>query len=462
MRMATANGLRGALPVAAGLCVLAGAATARAQTACMDCHEDRIDAGKLRASAHGKLASDGDLTTACVGCHGIFRVTDEGHAKPPKVDCAKCHTSTVARLEKSVHGAEGLSCTDGHGTHEMARIATDPAGAGRRARAMCGTCHEKPMAEYADSQHGRAEGEHVATCIACHGGHDVRKTSDPESPLNRLHVAEVCARCHANPAAAEFSAQQVQTVKDYFGSVHGLAISKAGLEVSATCTDCHGSHSVRAAKDGKTTRAAIPGTCGKCHKGVLAVYLDSVHGEPFQKGNVDVPVCTDCHQTHKIQSHYEAQSSTYATNIAKTCLRCHADAKYVSQYSFPGLRVETYLESYHGAASRLGDTRVAHCASCHGSHDIRASTDPKSSTNPANMNQTCGSCHSVEDPSRPLTLGKIHVSLAEDRHWTSRIVERIYIVLIACTLGFFGFYIVLDLARNVRMRRRARKSGGHG
>lgn len=40
-----------------------------------------------------------------------------------------------------------------------------------------------------------------------------------------------------------------------------------------------------------------------------------------------------------------------------------------------------------------GDSKAAECASCHGSHDIRAAGDAKSSVYPTNIAATCAGCH---------------------------------------------------------------------
>jgi hypothetical protein len=294
-----------------------------------------------------------------------------------------------------------------------------------------------------------------ATCEDCHGAHEVRSPKDPDSSVYRLNQAATCAHCHADTEDTDFTPAQVQTVKNYFATVHGLAISKGGMIVAATCADCHGSHKVGEVSrpDGPVARAKVPETCGKCHPGVLKTFLESVHGKPLLEGNTDVPVCTDCHSSHGIQSHLAPGSTVYATNIAQTCLKCHADANFLNKYSIPGQRVETYLESYHGAAAKLGDARVANCASCHNSHDIRASKDPKSSTYPENMTKTCGQCHTMDDPSRPLIRGKIHQSLAEENHWITGIVRIAYVFLVVGTIGFFCLYILFDLIRILRTRK---------
>jgi hypothetical protein len=431
---------------------------------CIDCHDGVSSGAALKASPHMKLG-EGKAGGSCVACHGEFDVSDDGHAKPPKVNCVKCHGAVEAQMSISVHGAGNVDapkCVDCHGTHDVVRKGANH-NRNQRIAAQCGACHDKELGIYTNSWHGKAPNDKVATCSDCHGAHDVLRPADPQSTVFRLNQAQACAKCHTDEERG-FNPAMVSAVKDYFGSIHGLAVTKAGLMVSATCIDCHGSHDVTHGRDGgknRISRAKIPETCGKCHAGVVKVYLESVHGKPFLDGNLDVPVCTDCHRSHQIRSHFDSGAATYTTHVAATCLKCHSQANVVNKYGIPEARVPTYLESYHGAASKLGDTRVANCASCHESHDIRASADPKSSTNPANMSKTCGKCHSVQDRAKPLITGKIHATLAEDRHWVPGIIEKLYTLLIVATMGFFLTYIIMDIIRNVRLRRSGKKGGGH-
>ena len=55
--------------------------------------------------------------------------------------------------------------------------------------------------------------------------------------------------------------------------------------------------------------------------------------------------------------------------------------------------VKSYRDSFHGLSYRGGDTYSANCASCHGVHDIRPSSDPKSMIYKDNLQKTCGNCH---------------------------------------------------------------------
>jgi len=432
-----------------------GSASAKAaadEPACTECH-DAIDRPQFDASAHGKKGNAG-----CTGCHDGVVATSDGHDTPKPVECSRCHAEIAGKYAEGLHAVKKdgdkprATCSACHGNHAIPRLEKiQPAEKKKAMEAICRTCHPAAVEAYDGGRHGRSANADVATCTDCHGGHDMHEKKDPASRIFRLNIATTCAACHVKKNGTGLTEASKKAVSNYFGSIHGLAMVESGLLVSATCADCHGAHALAdpSSPGSPVARANVPATCGKCHQGVTAVYLDSVHGRELAKGNIDVPVCVDCHQSHQIRSHYDPKSTTYATHVSETCLRCHADQATIRKYEFPGLRAETYAESYHGAASKLGDTAVANCASCHSSHDIR---DPKSSTHPDNLPTTCGKCHTTDDPSKSMLTGKIHVETARQSHWITDVVFRLYMVLIAGTLGFFAFFIAIDLRRAWRQR----------
>lgn len=375
--------------------VLSFPAAAPAQD-CLDCHDDSVDESVFAKSVH--RASGDTVTEACLSCHEGVEVVDDEHEPPGPVDCSQCH--------------------------------------------------DDEQSEYRASFHGKSRHEHVASCVDCHGSHGILGHLDPASRTYRLNQAEMCASCHSDPKSG-FAPDEILKVKEYFRSIHGLAISRSGLVVSATCVDCHGSHDIsEICFDCRgEVRASIPDLCGKCHVKAAREYRVSVHGGPLAQGNLDVPVCVDCHTSHQIHSHFEPESSIYPTHVSETCLKCHEDARFLDQYGFPPLRKETWLKSYHGAASQLGDTGVANCGSCHGSHLILPSRDPRAKTHPGNMKTTCGQCHETGDPGKPMTVGKIHVTAPQEGHWLTQLVEQVYVVLITATMAFFLFMIAIDLRK---------------
>ena len=82
--------------------------------------------------------------------------------------------------------------------------------------------------------------------------------------------------------------------------------------------------------------------------------------------------------------------------IPELCGRCHSDGAFMRKYN-PSLRTDQlaqYKTSVHGKRLVQGDTRVAVCIDCHGVHDLRPASDPRSKISPLNVAETCSRCHS--------------------------------------------------------------------
>lgn len=85
--------------------------------------------------------------------------------------------------------------------------------------------------------------------------------------------------------------------------------------------------------------------------------------------------------------------------IPSLCGGCHADAAFMHDYD-PNVSVDQlaqYATSVHGQRLGEGATDVAQCSSCHGSHGVLRSTDPRSPVYPTRVSETCGRCHSDPD-----------------------------------------------------------------
>ena len=70
-------------------------------------------------------------------------------------------------------------------------------------------------------------------------------------------------------------------------------------------------------------------------------------------------------------------------------------AAFMRKYN-PSLRTDQfsqYQTSVHGKLLAKGDTKVAVCIDCHGVHDLRPASDPRSKVHPLNIAQTCARCH---------------------------------------------------------------------
>lgn len=310
------------------------------------------------------------------------------------------------------------------------------------ADARCLACHGRPgfaspsgksvfvdAGKLAASIHGTA-GQACTDCHADLAGVDTFPHAAKLKPA-------VCADCHDKVAAA------------YAGSVHG-ALSGAASAPAASCAECHGSHDILSAavNGSRISRKNIVATCGECHGDISEEYLAGVHGRDYVRGGPDVPVCTDCHAGHDIRRARDPRSSVYVAKVGRLCSRCHDDETLARRYRFLTSRLPTFRTSYHGAAIEFGETRVANCASCHGFHNIRPSSDPQSPIAPQNLPKTCGRCHA--GAGRNFARGKIHDISGGPGHPAAHVIRGIYQVLIAGLVALFFLYISADVVHGMK------------
>jgi cytochrome b subunit of formate dehydrogenase len=125
------------------------------------------------------------------------------------------------------------------------------------------------------------------------------------------------------------------------------------------------------------------------------------------------------------------------------------------EFGVEGRRETTYLESYHGLASKLGSPVVANCASCHGVHNILPSGDPRSTINRANLIRTCGQCH--PGVSEKFVAAKVHVDAplsADTGSVAVRLIRRFYLGMIVIVIGGMVAHNLIIWRRKAILRRR--------
>ncbi len=119
-------------------------------------------------------------------------------------------------------------------------------------------------------------------------------------------------------------------------------------------------------------------------------YLTSVHGQKMQAGDARTATCTDCHAAHGIRAVKDPTSPVYATNVAPTCGRCHSNKDLMTGYGIVTNQEELYTKSVHGEALiKKRDLAAPTCNSCHGNHGAR----PPGVDSVANV---CGQCHAMQ------------------------------------------------------------------
>src|SRR5579864_554696 len=274
------------------------------------------------------------------------------------------------------------------------------------ASSACLSCHT----DIGDKLKGHAHAS--VTCQTCHLKHEDFPHLDVPKPA--------CASCHTSVA------------KDYARGVHGQAVSK-GNGAAPDCATCHGkAHELESTKTAQF-RTSIPDICGACHGDIAEEYKQSVHGQAVGRGVMQAPVCIDCHGEHSILAPSNAASTVHSSHIRDTCAQCHGNVRLAQQFGLPADRIISFDASFHGLATKSGAETVANCASCHGVHNIRASSDPKSTINARNLPATCGQCH--VGAGQRFALGRIHLGPAGNEAAAVRWVRYIYLLVIPLTIG---------------------------
>jgi len=367
-------------------------------------------------------------------------------------DCLMCHEDNTLqgkrdgrsisvyvdakKLAASVHGT--LSCTGCHADLENKELPHED----DLARVNCGSCHADIAALHEKSLHGKAvrRGDPLSPrCQDCHGGHDILPVKDPASTVSAALVPYVCGKCHqeGTPVMRQRVIHESNILENYSESMHGEALLRKGLVVTATCTSCHTAHSILPHTDPNSSiaRRNIASTCSRCHARIEEVHRKVIKGELWEKELHILPACVDCHQPHKVRkvfydqgmadrdclrcherpelkstadgrSLYVAVDPLSRSKHAKTaCSQCHVGVSPSSlrpcetltqKVDCAACHVEIsqqYTESTHGQLHARNDTNAPNCLECHGTHAILGKTDPKSPTFPTRVPDLCARCH---------------------------------------------------------------------
>src|SRR5215471_11703577 len=267
--------------------------------------------------------------------------------------------------------------------------------------------------------------QEIETCLSCHGDKEMSLTL-PDGKSASLYVDRAqlaasihgkdlrCTDCHAGMGDVPHPEREVKTLEAFrsgfrdackachfdtytqsLDGVHYKQLAK-GNGSAPWCTDCHGSHDVARAA---TPRTRISATCAACHQEVAETYMGSVHGKALAAGNVDVPVCSDCHRAHDIS---DPRTESWLVKSPELCARCHADKERMAKYGLSTDVVRTYLSDFHGVTASMTRARgsdapagakvTALCIDCHGVHDVTATKDASSQVLKANLVKTCLMC----------------------------------------------------------------------
>jgi hypothetical protein len=293
-------------------------------------------------------------------------------------------------------------------------------------------------------------------CIACHpeegGG------AETEYPPLKAEIVFADRRemvLVINESCRSCHAHEFEVAVD---SAHIRVLEGGNLD-APVCVDCHGSHEI--ALLSSLPRAELASMCGTCHKAVYSTYRTSVHGAALEaESNPDVPTCIECHGVHSVRGPRDAP---YRNDSIAICGDCHADQALMDEYGISTDVFNTYLDDFHGRTVNLfrrqSDTAQSHkavCFDCHGIHNIRRPSDSLSTVYPTNLQRTCQQCH--EDASIQFPTAWLSHYLPTWEHTPALVVVNwAYQILIPVVIGGFVGYIGLDVNRRWLDKRRAKK-----
>lgn len=398
--------------------------------ACTDCHQPH----RLRRGSLVLNVADRD----CMRCHEKEEVQ--------KVVDGKVESMFVSKreIENSVH--KNIPCVKCHSDIDP-KLPRSCEAAGR---VDCSACHAKMAEEYFQSGHGQAffEKKYDAPyCTTCHGkGHTTKSRMDDTAPTYRTAIPTLCGECHKKGGKAEVvpGLAEVNVYYDYSSSVHGKGLVEKGLLPVAICTDCHHSHYVLKHTDERSSinPKNIPATCATCHRGIYKDFIKSVHYLTNSNGEKKLPTCMDCHSAHGIT---RVEQDAFMAEVTQQCGSCHKEL------------AETYFETMHGKAYRLGYLKAARCSDCHGAHLIMNVNNPNSSVGLVNVVQTCKKCHA--DANRRFTGYLTHATHHDPvkypilfyTYWTMT-------SLLVGVFGFFGIHTLLWLPRSFRLLKEKKRN----
>jgi uncharacterized protein with PIN domain len=213
------------------------------------------------------------------------------------------------------------------------------------------------------------------------------------------------------------------------------------------CSDCHGTHDVKATSQSPSRGAA---RCQSCHEQVFDIYAKSVHGAAvLAQGNPDVPTCADCHRAHDIRN---PGVDEYRSRLPQICGNCHSDRERMARYNLSPHVVRSYLDDFHGVTLRFyarekrSVREIAVCVDCHGVHDIRSTRGEDKQEIKQRLLDRCRRCHPQASAAFP-DAWVSHWIPSPERAAIVYWIQWFYWILIPLMLLGLGLQVILHLWR---------------
>lgn len=312
---------------------------------------------------------------------------------------------------------------------------------------------------YAASVHGQ-HGTTGYLCTRCHVGMNEYPHAPVAAETARdltIEMSTSCSRCHTD-------------MYDETADGAHFTLLANGNHDAAVCSDCHTGHAVEPLRD-PVTRAALPTAaqtgvemCADCHSEIYSRYTQSVHGAALLEGNTDVATCSDCHGVHSVEG--PTTNTAFKLFSPDTCATCHADQDLMAKYGINTDVFNTYVADFHGTTVSIFQHTAAGqefnspvCVDCHGVHDMVAVSAENSPLLKENLVGVCQRCHPGATTNFP-DAWLSHYTPSLERTPITTIATVAYAIMIPAVIGGLGMFVVTDMRR--RRRNKREEDQNHG
>jgi hypothetical protein len=239
--------------------------------------------------------------------------------------CYTCHVRLGGKMKDAavgwdlgIHSKVGANCDSCHGGNSF--ISTEDSMNEEygfkgsfspiESLKLCASCHSDvnlmrqynlrtdQYDEYKTSEHGKlleAGDNNVATCISCHGIHEIRQKNDPRSTVFHTNVPDTCAKCHGDKKLMGGYGKPHDQYEIYRKGYHGKIlygeIEGKNPMIVPNCATCHGIHGARPPGVDE-----VGNVCGNCHTNIYRYFSLGPHAAAV--GYTGEPRCVDCHGNH--------------------------------------------------------------------------------------------------------------------------------------------------------------------
>lgn len=299
--------------------------------------------------------------------------------------CMGCHSNpdlakTFKNKEKiSVHISERdfkgsvhsfLSCTNCHTDVSIDSHPSDKHSS-RKELALsislsCKMCHTDDQLMSSPAHSSMLTKANAPPCSDCHGSHSIKKIAIWKKTVDE---SQYCMGCHKHNISIMINNEKIS-----------LAVDESKIKESVhrghRCTDCHigfskTSHPIKSYKNKRELSIAISSeACKRCHADKNEKLKDSIHYRMIGIGNLNAPVCSDCHGSHSV-----SPKSTLEAISGTPCIKCHKGV------------FEEFKKSAHFNAKIGGIDSAPLCSSCHYAHEIKPTLISES------VRTMCMGCH---------------------------------------------------------------------